>query len=385
MSGRIKVVHVHKIAGVSGSERHVLDLLRSLDRTVFEPVFLMLAARARGDEAYAEQFRKAGVRVCALRIRADADPWLFARLVAWFRHERPDVVHTHLIHADVHAIPAARLARVPVVVSTKHNDDRFRTNPAVTALERWLLRRTDRTVAISEALRRFTIDSTGCDPGKVVTVQYGYDAHADVAPLAAPSPVPRGVPAVLAVGRLVEQKGHDVLIKAFARIGRDFPAARLVIVGEGPLRPILERAIEERGLGQSVVLAGRRDDVRAFMPDAAVLAHPSRWEGFGLVLLEAMAAGLPIVATRVSAIPEIVEDGVTGFLVPVDDDAALAESLARLLGDPPLARQLGRAGGERLEREFSLSRMVRAIEAIYRGALAVRAGADIRRMNERVC
>lgn len=386
MTGRMKVVHVHKIAGVSGSEKHLLQLMGSLDRGLFEPVFLMLAGRANGDEAYADRLRAAGVRVDVLRIRGHVDPLLFVRLVAWFQRERPAVVHTHLIHADAHAVPAARLAGVPVVVSTKHNDDRFRRHPAVIALERWLARRVDRTIAISEALRQFMIDSTGQDAAKIATVRYGYDAAVDCVPaLRGPSPIPRGVPSVLAVGRLVEQKGHDVLIRAFRQVCGRIPEARLVIVGAGEKRASLERLMAQLGLDGHVTLAGHRQDARAFMRETAVFAHPSRWEGFGLVLLEAMADRLPIVATRVSAIPEIVEDGVTGLLVPVNDETALANALVRLLADATLAQRMGRAGRERLEREFSLARMARETEEIYRDALVGRTGLDVRRVNARLC
>jgi glycosyltransferase involved in cell wall biosynthesis len=385
VTDRRKIVHVHKIAGVSGSEKHILQLLGALDRRLFEPVFLMLARQPDKEQGYIEQLRDAGVRVDVLRIRVDLDPLLFLRLVAWFRRERPDVVHTHLIHADAHAVPAARLAGVPVVVSTKHNDDPFRTHPAVVVLERWLARRVDRTIAISESLRRFTIESTRTDPAKVLTVRYGYDAAVDRPVLSTPSPVSPGAAVVLAVGRLVDQKGHDVLIEAFARVCRRIPDATLVIVGGGEKRPALEGMVSALGLRGRVILTGHRSDARAFMRDAAVFAHPSRWEGFGLVLLEAMADALPIVASRVSAIPEIVEDGVTGVLVAAGDHVALADALLGVLLNPERARRMGRAGRERLERDFSLEKMARATENVYRGALAAREGLDVGRMNERAC
>lgn len=373
MTRRLKVVHVHKIAGVSGSEKHMLLLLSALDRAAFEPHVLMLAGRAADDAGFADRLQRGGVRVDRLEIRGHVDPILVARLVAWFRRERPDIVHTHLIHADVHAIPAARLAGVPVVISTKHNDDRFRRYSIFVSLERWLGARVDRTIAISEALRQFILTSTRQDAARVVTVRYGYDPSVDARPeVDAPSPIPPGRRIVLAVGRLVDQKGHDVLVAAFRRVRARIPDAHLVIVGGGPRRPRLEAQARRLGLADAVTLTGHRQDTRALMRSAAVLAHPSRWEGFGLVLLEAMAERLPIVATRVSAIPEIVAHGSTGVLVAIDDDAALADALIGLLAAPTDARRMGEAGRARLDREFSLERMTRATEEIYRTLSAER-------------
>jgi glycosyltransferase involved in cell wall biosynthesis len=383
---RVKVVHVHKIAGVSGSEKHLLQLVSSLDRARFDPAVFLLNGDPRATEEYARHLHAAGVPVWSRLIRGHVDPRLFLDLVRWFRRERPDIVHTHLIHADFHAIPAARLAGVRVVISTKHNDDRFRRRWPIVNLERWLARRVSHTIAISESLRQFLLETTRQTPQSVSTVRYGYspllDAESSVPP---PAEVRHEVPTILAVGRLVAQKGHDVLLHAFARVVVPFPDARLVIVGEGEQRAPLERLTRELRLVDRVTFTGHRPNARTFMRYATVFVHPSRWEGFGLVLLEAMAAGVPIVANRVSAIPEVVDDGATGLLVPVDDSDALAKAISRLLEDPALAQRLGRTGRDRLEREFSLSRMVRATEQIYSDALAAATGDDFRRVNEAVC
>ena len=384
---RAKVVHFHKMVGVSGSEKHLEQLLAALDRRAFEPTLVMLRGSGadRGEAAYAARLRSHGVRVESLRIRGDLDPWLFLRLVRWLRRERPDIVHTHLIHADAHAVPAARAAGVPVIVSTKHNDDPFRGRRAVIALERWLGRRVHRTIAISAALREFLLASTGLDPAAVVTVRYGYDPALDHHSGRTAVPAPAGALSVIAVGRLVPQKGHDVLIRAFRTVVRDVPDARLLIVGDGEGRASLAALIRACGLEGCVTLAGHRPDIASLLRGATVLAHPSRWEGFGLVLLEAMAVALPVVATRVSAIPEIIEDGVSGLLVPADDEHALASALVRVLRDHDLARRLGAAGRERQAREFSIERMARGTEEIYRQALRESIRIDAGRADARVC
>ena len=174
---------------------------------------------------------------------------------------------------------------------------------------------------------------------------------------------------LLGLGRLVPQKGYDVALRAFASVRERHPDAVLVIAGEGPERTELERLGQELGLGESVRFPGRAGDVAAWLQRAEVLVHPARWEGFGLVLLEAMLASLPVVATRVSAIPEIVVDGETGLLVPANDSVALAAALGHVLDDPALARQLAEAGLARARRDFSVERMATATAEVYRRAL----------------
>nr|MBA2383258.1 glycosyltransferase [Actinomycetota bacterium] len=181
--------------------------------------------------------------------------------------------------------------------------------------------------------------------------------------------VPSSARLLLGVGRLVPQKGYDVAVQAFASVRARHPEAVLVVLGEGPERARLEELARELGLGDSFRLPGRAGDVTAWLRRADLLVHPARWEGFGLVLLEATLASLPVVATSVSAIPEIVVDGQTGLLVPPEDPTALAAALERLLDDRTLAARLGAAGEARARTEFSVERMTRATLDVYRRAV----------------
>jgi glycosyltransferase involved in cell wall biosynthesis len=164
------------------------------------------------------------------------------------------------------------------------------------------------------------------------------------------------------VSRLEPQKGVETAVRALAIVRRRRPDAVLVVLGEGPGRDALERLVAELGLGGSVFLPGRVGDVAAWYRRCELLVHPALWEGFGLALLEAMLAQLPVVATNVSSIPEIVADGRTGLLVPPDDAEALADALARVLADPGT---LGASGRERAREEFSVARMTDATLAVY--------------------
>ncbi len=363
----MRVVHVHRIAGIGGSERHLLTLLPALARLGAEPFFLGLDGGGEPEPFY-RGLDRAGVPSFRLPAPSDADPRLLRRVARSLRGLRPDLVHTHLVHADVYAGLAAARLGLPLV-STKHNDDPFRLGP-YRHVERALTRRTAAVVAITHALARFCVERVGLPEEKVSVVHYGLDGP-PAAWASDEAAAPEGARVLLAVSRLVEQKGVDVAIRALAELGDE--RAILVVLGEGPDRPELEALARSLGVEERVRLPGRSGDVAAWLARAECLVHPARWEGFGLVLLEAMLAGLPVVASRVSSIPEIVADGATGLLVGADDAPGLARALDSLLADPQRARRLGEAGRERARAEFSEERMARRTIALYERALSGRA------------
>lgn len=346
----MKVVHVHRMRGIGGSERHLLALLPGLAALGVEPVFVGLDDPAWDPEPFYEQLSVESVR---LRMGHEFDPRLVGRLRGALRGA--DVVHTHLVHADVYGA-LARGDRT--LVSTKHNDDPFRVGP-FRYLERALTRRAARVITITEALKRFNVARVGLPAAKLDVVHYGLDAPPQAWSENAELSLPDGARVLLAISRLVPQKGLDVAVRALARVREEEPRAVLVVLGEGPER--------ERLAADGVYLPGRIGDVGAWLARAELLVHPARWEGFGLALLEAMLAGKPVVATRVSSIPEIVVNGETGLLVPPDDFEALAAAILRVLRDPG---RLGEAGLARAKSEFSVERMSRRTLAVYERALA---------------
>jgi glycosyltransferase involved in cell wall biosynthesis len=344
----VKVLHVHRIGGIGGSERHLLTLLPALAERGVDVSFLGLDDPARAPDPFYDALSVPYRRLPAPR---DIDP-----LLAWHVRgatRQADLVHTHLVHADVYGALGARR-----LVSTKHNDDPFRAG-GFRFVERLLARRADRVIAITAALARFQIERVGLPPDKVEVIHYGLD---DVPQAWGPNPsdpVPADARVLLCVCRLERQKGVDVAIRALS----DVDGAHLVVLGEGPERPELEQLARE--LDVPVYLPGRVPDVSAWLRRASLLVHPARWEGFGLALLEAMLAGLPVVATRVSSIPEIVVDGETGLLVPPDDAAALARAVNQVLTQPS---GYGERGLERARREFSVARMADRTLTVYERA-----------------
>ena len=360
----MKVLHVHKLTGVSGSEAHLLVLLAGLRAAGVDARFLGLDVAGSDAPLFYERLDRLGVPYRQVRCGRDVSPRMARDLIRTVREERPDLLHTHLVHADVYGSIAARATRTPFV-STRHNDDRYLLGP-FRLVDRAFARGARRLIAISDAVREFLVRA-GHDPRKVVTIRYGLDElpAAPSRPTPEEAGIPAGAPLALAVGRLIEQKDHATLLRAFALVHAEQPDAHLAILGAGPLESDLRALVDELGLDGAVTLPGRTE-IRDWLGRADVFVHSSRWEGFGIVLLEAMLAGLPVVATRVSAVPEVVVDGETGFLLQAGDVAGLADAVGRLLADRELAGRLGGAGERRARAHFSVERMVAETLAVYR-------------------
>lgn len=341
----MKVVHVHRIGGIGGSERHLLTLLPALAERGVDVRFLGLDDPSRAPDPFYDALTVPYERVSAPR---DVDPALASRVRRAVRGA--DIVHTHLVHADVYGALGAR-----PLVSTKHNDDPFRAG-SFRYVERALARRAFRIIAITHALARFQIERVGLPADKVEVIHYGLDELPGAWGTNPPDPVPPDARVLLCICRLEPQKGVDVAIRALEQI----PDAHLVVLGEGPQRAELEHLGGERAH-----LLGRVPDVAAWLRRAELLVHPVRWEGFGLALLEAMLASLPIVASRVSSIPEIVAEGETGLLVPPDDPSALAAAVNSVLAHP---REYGARARARAQAEFSVARMTERTLAVYASA-----------------
>jgi glycosyltransferase involved in cell wall biosynthesis len=356
-----------KVTGVAGAEQHLLRLLPALRARGIDARFLGMDVEGTDAARLYEGFERAGVPVDHVRCTHDLNPLMAHDVLQRVRERRPSLLHTHLVHADVYGAIAARLARVPFV-STRHNDDRYQLGP-FRYVDRAFSAGASKLIAISDAVRRFLVEA-GLPDAKFETIHYGLD---ELPPLRSElSPGQAGVPddalLVLAIGRFIEQKDHETLLRAFAQVRRGSPRAMLAILGDGPLTQRTRTLSDELGLSGAVVFPGRLEP-RDWLERADVFVHTSRWEGFGIVLLEAMLAGLPIVATRVSAVPEIVADGETGILVDPGDATVLAAALDELLADRGRARTLGAAGLARAHECFSVARMTDATAGVYARAV----------------
>lgn len=308
------------------------------------------------------------IRLVRLGLNASAGPprrrgatagGKFARIRRLIREENPDLVVSFMTRQNIYSIFAARSARVPVIVS-EHS---LRGVPLVSrgldAVRSFAYRLASRVVLLTKA-----------DLG-------AYPALRNAAAIPNPVDLPPAVDgaarnkSILAVGRLASEKGMDLLVEAFSRIP-DRRGFRLRIAGEGPDRRSLEALIRERGLKDEVELLGRRSDVYSLYEEAAFLVLPSRYEGFGMALVEAMAFGCPVVAFDCPCGPaEIVRDGIDGLLVPNGEVGALAAAMERMMGDEALRDRLGRAGPEVRER-FGIDKVAAMWEGLFGEVLAGR-------------
>lgn len=349
-SAMIRVLHVVWNLAGGGAERVVLELCRRAP----PGVEAVVAPLAPGGELV-PAFEAAGVPVLPpARVGRLMGPRGLRRLVRSARGF--DVLHTHLWAGDLWGRLAGRAAGVPVL-TTEHN-----TRPDAGWRGRVAVRTSPlsaRIACVSEAARRTSI-AEGVAADRLVVVPNGIDLAAH-RPLPLPEPL---LPRVLFLGRLEPQKGPDVLLEALARLG-DVRGLEAVVHGEGGLRPALER--RARDLPVPVRLPGWTADVQGAMAAAAVVVVPSRWEGFGLTAAEAMAAGRPVVASDVDALPEVL--GSTGVLVRPEDPAALADALRGLLSDPDRLRARAAAGPARASR-FGLDAMVARYATHYRALSA---------------
>jgi glycosyltransferase involved in cell wall biosynthesis len=370
------VLHVLSGGTVGGCEQHVLALLSRLDRSRFEPWLACFEARPDDALPMLPLFKAAGVRTIDLRAHRRTDPaamWRFGELV---RRGRFDIVHAHSFRTELGSVLWGRvvgqaLGRAPLIVRSVHNIDEFYVSPRYARLSRLSAHGLDRIVAISDAVASYLRDEAALPDEKVVRIYYGIDPSPYQPDILPPSRRPDGDPlkhpTVGMVARLAPQKGHRVLFDALPSIRATIPNVHVRLVGHEELSTtadLMAYALQKE-IANLVDFEGFRADIPRVMADLDVFVLPSLWEGFGLVLLEAMAAGRPVVASAVGPIPEIVVDGLTGLLVPPGDPAALAEAVIRLLRDPDLAAAYGRAGRARVERELRVDTMVAHTEALY--------------------
>jgi glycosyltransferase involved in cell wall biosynthesis/peptidoglycan/xylan/chitin deacetylase (PgdA/CDA1 family) len=372
---RTRVLHLIWALDLGGAERQVVEIVRRTDRRRFEPFVGCLVRKGRwGNELEAE-----GVPVVDFAKRPGLDLSLLPRLVRFLRRGRFDVLHTHAFTAASWGRLAALLARTPVVVSHEHSA--FSLDSSVRRfVDRALVPATDRWIAVSEALARDLVAAEALPISRVVLVRNGIPLEEDTPPAdAVEARRSLGIPAfrevVGTVGRLEPRKGLEVFLDAARGLAARRPSLGVLLVGEGPLQPDLERRIRSLGLEGRVVLTGRRDDIPRVLAALDVFVLSSHTEGLSIALLEAAAAARPIVATAVGGNPEVIEDGRSGRLVPAGDADALERAVGSLLDDPDLARRLGSAAARVVRARFSSRGMVDDIESLYSDLLPPAAGA----------
>ncbi len=357
--------------GVGGTETHVLELASRIDRNRFEVMVCSLKA----DGCLAAELRQRGVRVVSLGGEGKLDFRVLFRLWRLLQKERPDVVQAFLFWANLVARLMGRVLKRIRVISSYH-DEIVAEGVFIRAIDRLTTRWTDVVVCCSEAVRRSVAECIGDAGVLYVTIPFGIDAT-QFEHCGAGTKTELGlradVPTIGTICRLVEpKKGLQVLLSAMGllKAQASSPGCQLLIVGDGPARPMLEAMSRRLDIAPWVVFAGTRRDVPRLLPLLDAFVLPSLYEGFGIALLEAMAAGRPVVATTVGGIPEFVTHGETGILVEPGNAAALAHAIQTMLANPEQARQMGLRGQRHVQEKFEIATVVRQHEQVYEACLA---------------
>jgi glycosyltransferase involved in cell wall biosynthesis len=301
-----------------------------------------------------------------------------ARFARHMMRQRIDVMHAYSFYGNVFGILPAKLAATPVVIASIRDRGAYLT-PMQKRVQRFVCRFADCVLVNAESVKEW-LTSEGYNPSKIVVIPNGveldrFDELPDRQRVRRELGIPDEAPLVMVVSRLTRQKGLEQFLEAAEILAPRFPDARFVIVGyanpaEHDYENLLKAQTDRLGLTGRVIFTGLRHDVPALLAAATVSVMPSLNEALSNVLLESMAAGAPIVATRVGGTPEAIVDGVTGLLVAPADSHALATAIAGLLGDPSLAARLGRAARQAIEAGYSVEKMVRATERLYLDLLA---------------
>jgi glycosyltransferase involved in cell wall biosynthesis len=365
----IRVMFVVPCFGYGGLEQVLLNIVRDLDRSRFEPSFCSLVEPE--PDLFAEL--KKHVPSCHVIEKGDGvKPGLTVKLARLFRAEKADLVNAHDIGATMYAAPAARLARVPAFIHTDHSQILAKeSHPGV---YRWIWKNlVDFSITVSKDLEDHIVGKYGVRPDQVRTIPNGIDtdrfAEGNAAGLREGLGIPAGDRVIGTIGRLMRQKGMPYLLEAFGMLLEKTPETTLVIVGDGEERAALEERSRKLGISKKVIFAGIRRDIPDLLALFDVFTLASLWEGQPITIMEAMAAGRPIVATDAGGSAEILDGGRFGVIVPKEDPEALAGAVAELLGDSQRAEGLGEGARARAKSELSSAAMTAKYEEVFGAVL----------------
>lgn len=359
----INVAQVVEDLKIGGLERVIENITIHLDSEKFRVFVLCLT---RGGEI-AERLIANGKDVEILGIKNYHNPLSLIKVVKWLRQEKIDIVHTHAYPAGVLGRAAAIVARVPCIIHHVHSIHSY--NRRQLLIERLLSGFTDKIISCSNAVRGFMIRTAKVKEDKTITIYNGVPLswlsnNRDASDIRKVFNIPENSPVVGTVGRLHAIKGHKYLLEAAVTIQKTMGDVHFLIVGDGLLRKELEDMSRRLKLS-NVIFTGRRTDVNKLLTAMDIFVLLSVSEGLGIVIIEAMAAGLPVVATKIGGISEIVSNGISGILVPPEDPDAIANAIIMLLNDKEMAKRMGATGRGIYEQQFTSELMVKSIEEVY--------------------
>lgn len=379
-SRRIRVLYLIDSLGPGGAERLMVDLLPRLEEHGVDPV--VCAIQVRHGNPVADDLRAAGIEVHTIGIERLRESGALRRVTAAIEATRPALVHTQLEFANILGSIAARRLGVSslATIHTLDRPRRFSRDAARFRVMAWTLRhRAERVIAVSESARLHVLERAGLTKRNTTTIHNGIDLRGyttdlseDGAALRRALNIDAAAPVITTVAVLRAPKGIDDMLDALGPLRQKFPGIIYLIAGDGPHRPILEQRVADLGLEDAVRFAGHRDDVPAVLAATDVFALPSHTEALPTVVIEAMASGVPVVATEVGGVPEMIDPGVTGILVPPGAPSRLADAVGRLLAAPRQAEAMGIAARRVALDRFGIDRHAARLADEYRVILARR-------------
>ena len=366
----MKVLHLIDTIFASGAELHLLTLCRYLKKQNVEVVVACLHEEVRVSRSLRRDFEKEQIRVINLNAPSRYNWRFLGRLANLIKTEQPNIVHSHLVRPDIAAALVMRQAGSIAFLSSVHGIYRDRWFGAWAApLMRWTYRKADAIIAISSAVKTWLHEDLGICDDKITVIHYGIEperfAGCNTSGWENGQPNRRAV--IGSIGRLEPGKNFECLIHAMKSVRTQLPNASLLIAGHDPegYGQKLETLIAELELTQHVRLIGFQKDVSSFLHGVDIFAFASRTEGFGQVVIEAMASGTPVVVSRIAPLTEIVKEGENGLLVDPDDPPGFARAIIWLLNHPEETQQISRRAQESVQGHFSARRMVDETIAVY--------------------
>jgi glycosyltransferase involved in cell wall biosynthesis len=354
----IKVLHItsNRDGNIGGAEKLLLDLHERFDPADFQFFYANVLSLGKSDDPYIQALRDAGYDFVNLtakgKLAAALTIWELSKLI---RLQRPNIIHTHLLHASFLGQLAGRVWSDATRVVTRHyTNDVFRGSRMVRSMDKWAMKMAEHVVAVSDAVKR-DILTQGMAESKVSVIHNGVEISSfedgqNTTQKRDGSPFE-----IVTVGSLTDRKGHQYLLQGVYEVTLRTRAIRLRIVGDGPERDGLERLTSTLGLNDVVEFMGFQEDVAAFIKNSDIYVHPAVYEPFGIAVIEAMACGKCVIATKTGGIPEIVVDGITGHLVPPRNPVALAEAIIWAINNTKTIEKMGGSGRERAIRCFDLA------------------------------
>lgn len=362
---KINVLEVIATLGIGGTEKQLVQLVKNLDRKKYN---ITVCCLTRGGPLL-QEIEQIGIEVVVLNKRYKFDFFVIFRLASLMRKKKTDLIHTYMFTSNTFGRLAAILAWVPIVISSERNVDSWK-KWYHRVIDRVLSRFTDKIIANAHAVRKFYIEKVGINPKKILTVYNGIDLR-EFEQIATTQEIKRHLNIdssryiVGSIGRLVKAKGYEYYIQAACQVLEKIPQTTFLIIGKGEEGENLKRLAERMSISDKVVFIGEEKRVRNVLEIIDVFVSSSLREGHSNVILEAMAMGKPVVATRVGGNPETIVGGQTGILVPPKDFRALARGIIKVLQNEEISKKLGEAAKERIREQFTIEKTIARIEGLY--------------------